>query len=80
MKLKPEDQDLIRKYVAVVDFLIGKYVPPTVAGENMYNKMITYLDLRKKISHLFSAKDWEKTSKWRQIDLEEAIANEKSGK
>ena len=77
MKLKSEEADLIRKYISVVDGIIAKYVPNPVPGIHRYNQMMTYLDLRKKISHIFSSEDWEKTSKWRQMTLEEGIENEK---
>lgn len=77
MKLKDEDQDLIRKYISVVDGIVAKYVPSTVPGIHQYNQMMTYMDLRKRISTLFARTEWEKSSKWRQIDLEEAINNEK---
>lgn len=77
MKLNTDGQDIIRKYVAIVDSIVNQFVPNTVPGEATYNKMMTYLYLRKKIARLFSGEDWDKSSKWRQMTLDEGIANAK---
>lgn len=79
MKLKAEEEKLIRQYVAAVDKVVHKWVPSTVPGGANYKMMVDYANLRAKIIiHLLSP--IQKKLKYRQIDIEEAIRNEKQKK
>lgn len=76
MKLKQEEEKLIREYVAAVDKVIQKWVPNTVPGSANYRMLVNYANLRAKIITKLLSSVEEKT-KYKQIDLEEAIESEK---
>jgi len=78
MNLSKEEEKVIREYIASVDRIVSKYVPKTVPGETEFFNMVQYLERRERLLNLLSPT--EKRTKWKQVDLEEAIANEKKGK
>lgn len=79
MKLKENEEKLIKEYIASVDGVINRYVPSTVAGQEEYARMIKYANLRARMLVTFFS-PIQKGKKYRQIDLEEAINNEKQKK
>lgn len=77
MRLSKETAELIRAYVNAVDKIIHKYVPNTVPGRKSYEEMVSYAKARAAIIVQVLGGRKEKKSRWRQIDLEEAIKEEK---
>lgn len=78
MKKTTKDEAL-REFVICVDRIVKKWVPNTVPGEENYRLMIKYQALKEALIHDLFPSIEPKRKKWRQMDLEEAIKNEKDG-
>lgn len=81
MKLSSEEEKVLKEYMITVDEIIKRYVPSTVPGQIAYYKMIRYLDLSNKLEVFINPSTPSlRKSKFRQIDLEEQIREEKNKK
>lgn len=78
MNLSEIEQSTIRNYINTVDKVVLKFVPNPVPGNHLYNLMMNYQLVRNKVINiLIPSSEDETKSKYKQIDLEEAIKQQK---
>lgn len=77
MKLKAEEEKLLRQFIAASDDLLGAARSRILGPEDLRNRHLKYVDLKQQLINLLNSST-ERESKWKQIDLEEAIKNEKN--